>query len=613
MKRAALLSFGLLVWAASVTHAQTWELDWSDEFGYEGLPDPAKWSYDVGGGGWGNGELQYYSQDRTDNARVDGEYLIIEARKEPGFGRDYTSARLVSKGKGDWKYGRVEVRAKLPAGRGTWPAIWMLPTDSDHGNQGWPDTGEIDIMEHVGHDPNTVHATVHTDKYNHLSGTQKGGQIHVANFDQEFHTYAADWTPRIIEFSVDGTVFFRFRNDGRGWGYWPFDRPFHLVMNIAIGGSWGGQQGVDDSIFPQQMVVDYVRVYRNTGIPDISLTAPSSTQPGGQITLTAEASDSDGDLAYVRLLQGDGVLGSLDAAYYELMVEDAQPGCYLLSAEAVDAGGWYRKSESVEFKVGDSCVQAPYLIAPHAIPGSIEAEHFDLGGRGTAYGDVTSGNEGGSIRADEGVDIEGFAEADEQGYAVVSIQRREWLEYTVRVRQSGSHTLEARVASTGPKVVMDLEVNDVVVVEGLEHQTRSLTAKWEVVRQSGVMLEEGLHTLRVRMQSSDFMLDRLQFAFDSPTSTQPDQEDGLGALLINHPNPFAGETRLIYHVPTRGHAKLDVYNAIGQHVATLIDGPHARGTHHTIFSSYDLPSGVYYSRLRSAGNVQTRTMTVVRD
>ncbi len=594
-------------------HAQTWELAWSDEFDYEGLPDQTKWSYDVGGGGWGNAELQYYSADRMENARVDGDHLIIEARKESGFSRDYTSARLVSKGKGDWKYGRIEVRVKLPEGRGTWPAIWMLPTESDYGNGGWPDTGEIDILEHVGHNPKTVHATVHTDKYNHLSGTQKGGQIHVATFNEEFHTYVAEWTPNIIEVSADGTVFFRFRNDGRSWSYWPFDQPFHLLFNIAIGGSWGGQQGVDDSIFPQQMIIDYVRVYRNTGVPRIAFTAPSSVQPGGQLMISAEASDPEGDLSTVSIMQGDGRLATFDAPPYALTIEDAQPGCYLLSAEATDAGGWYTKADAIELKVGVSCGQAPYLIAPHAIPGKIEAEHYDIGGRGTAYGDITSGNEAGNFRQNEGVDIEGFLDTETLGHAVVGILRREWLGYTVRIGQSGSYTLEARIASSGPKAVLDIEIDDVVVVEALEHQTRSLTPKWEFVRRSGIMLEEGLHFLRVRMQSSDFRLDWLRFEFDSPTSTEPDPEGASRGFLRNHPNPFTEATRLTFHVPIQGRATIEVYNVLGQHVTTLIDGPHARGTHHATLSGHDLPSGVYFSQLRSVGNVQTRTMMIVRD
>ena len=145
--------------------AQEYELVWSDEFDYTGLPNSEKWSYDVGGSGWGNNELQYYTENRTENARVENGNLIIEARKESYGGNNYTSARLITKSQGDWLYGKIEVRAKLPGGRGAWPAIWMLPTDWAYG--GWPSSGEIDIMEYVGYDPGVVHGTVHTESYNH--------------------------------------------------------------------------------------------------------------------------------------------------------------------------------------------------------------------------------------------------------------------------------------------------------------------------------------------------------------------------------------------------------------------------------------------------------------
>jgi len=164
-----------------------WRLVWSDEFDYKGLPDPKKWDYDVGGKGWGNEELQFYTARRRENARVENGHLIIEARKEAWEGRDYTSARLVSRGKGDWTYGRFEVSAKLPSGRGTWPAIWMLPTGWTYG--GWPNSGEIDIMEHVGFDPDVVHASVHTSAYNHKIQTQKTAQIKVPAARSAFNAW----------------------------------------------------------------------------------------------------------------------------------------------------------------------------------------------------------------------------------------------------------------------------------------------------------------------------------------------------------------------------------------------------------------------------------------
>jgi beta-glucanase (GH16 family) len=251
--------------ASSEERSNQWELIWADEFNYTGLPDPSKWGYDVGGHGWGNKEVQYYTAQRKENARVESGSLIVEARKDGFEGHEYTSARLVSKGKGDWTYGRFEVRAKLPSGRGTWPAIWMLPSHKDYG--GWPNSGEIDIMEHVGSDPDVVHISTHTKAYHHAIGTQKTAQTKVKGARTEFNVYAVEWTPEEIRGFVNQRRFFTFKNErltnsNADYKQWPFDKPFHMILNVAVGGTWGGAKGVDEKIWPQRMEVDYVRIYQ---------------------------------------------------------------------------------------------------------------------------------------------------------------------------------------------------------------------------------------------------------------------------------------------------------------------------------------------------------------
>ena len=250
----------------NVDAGEEYELVWSDEFEYRGLPDSSKWTYDVGDGcpdicGWGNNELQYYTGNRLKNARVKNGNLIIEAHKEAYENREYTSARLLTRDRDAWKYGRFEIRAKLPSGRGTWPAIWMLPEEWAYG--GWPESGEIDIMEHVGYEPDRVYATVHTEAFNHVQGTQDTDTLRIPDAEQQFHVYAMEWTPQSIRWSVDGQHYSTFENRNATYKEWPFDRPFHLILNIAVGGNWGGSQGVDDRIWPQQFVIDYVRVYQN--------------------------------------------------------------------------------------------------------------------------------------------------------------------------------------------------------------------------------------------------------------------------------------------------------------------------------------------------------------
>jgi len=257
----------LLFFLNGMSFAQTGfkKLVWSDEFNQPGLPDTSKWGYDKGTGcpnlcGWGNNELQYYTWDRKENCRVENGKLIIQARKEAFGDRQYTSTRLVSKGKGDWKYGRIEISAKMPSGRGIWPALWMLPTEWKYG--AWPKSGEIDIVEYVGYAKDSVFGTVHTGSFNHVIGNQKSGSIIVKDAETKFHLYSMEWDKDKIKFLVDNKEYYTYANPAKTSMEWPYDQLFHLVLNIAVGGGLGGRRGMDDSIFPQAMEVDYVRVYQ---------------------------------------------------------------------------------------------------------------------------------------------------------------------------------------------------------------------------------------------------------------------------------------------------------------------------------------------------------------
>lgn len=262
---ACLGCFLLLFTLAATAQKQYKKLVWSDEFNIAGLPDSSKWNYDLGNGcpdvcGWGNHELEYYTARRSENARVENGHLVIEARKENYEGFKYTSARMVTKGKGDWKYGRVEVKARLPKGRGIWPAIWMLPTEWKYG--GWPKSGEIDIMEFVGYMPDSVFGTIHTEAYNGVNGLQKSKGKFYTDLNTAFHEFAIEWSPEEISFFIDDRLYHVYKNDHRGTASWPFDQSFHLILNVAVGGDWGGKFGVDESVYPQKMEVDYVRVYQ---------------------------------------------------------------------------------------------------------------------------------------------------------------------------------------------------------------------------------------------------------------------------------------------------------------------------------------------------------------
>ncbi len=236
-----------------------YQLVWSDEFNGTSLDD-ANWNYEEGNGdwGWGNGELQYYTRNEK-NVKVEDGKLKITALHESMGAQEYTSARITTEGKQAFTYGKIEASIKLPAGVGTWAAFWMLAE-----NNNWPYTGEIDIMEHVGYDQDNVHANNHTEKnYGaNLNGT--GGATFVQNSTSEFHTYTLEWLPDKMIYSIDGVVFHEYYPiDAYGQLHqesWPFNNDFFIIFNLAIGGAWGGQQGVDNSALPATMEVDYVRV-----------------------------------------------------------------------------------------------------------------------------------------------------------------------------------------------------------------------------------------------------------------------------------------------------------------------------------------------------------------
>jgi beta-glucanase (GH16 family) len=234
-----------------------WVLSWADEFDTPGLPDPAKWDHEEGL--IRNNEAQYYTRNRLENARVEEGRLVIEARKEAFGPASYTSASLITRGRAEFRYGRIEVRAELPRGRGLWPAIWTLGTNI--GSVGWPACGEIDIMENVGFEPDRIHANVHTAAYNHVNGQGRGSSVVVPGVHDGFHVYAIEWAPERIDFFVDEVHYFTYRKESADPRVWPFDLPQYLILNVAVGGAWGGQRGIDDSVFPQRLLVDYARVY----------------------------------------------------------------------------------------------------------------------------------------------------------------------------------------------------------------------------------------------------------------------------------------------------------------------------------------------------------------
>ncbi len=345
MDRTILFSLCLLVSA----QARDSVLVWQEEFDVPGQPDPARWTWDEGGSGMGNEEAQYYTRNRPANARVEDGQLVITARREDSLTCWYgpckfTSARLVTRGIASWLYGRVDVRAKLPRGTGTWPAIWMLPERSIYGS--WPASGEIDIMEAVGHEPGRVFGTIHTEAFNHVDGTAKGSSKLVSDPVANWHVYSLEWGPESLFVGVDGTRYFRFGNQGT-WQTWPFDQPFHLLLNFAVGGGWGGAQGIDTSVFPQEFRVDWVRVHKvdrgdgpytllplKTGSGRVVLSPAKNTYDALDTVVATAIPDSGWE--FVRWKRADAAARAADTVVVDH--SDTLEAVFLPSGERIENG-----------------------------------------------------------------------------------------------------------------------------------------------------------------------------------------------------------------------------------------------------------------------------------
>ena len=236
---------------------RSYKLIWSEEFNIDVLNSDI-WSFEEGE--VRNNEKQYYTKNRNKNCRITDGKLILEAHKEDYKGYQYTSSSIITKHKKEFLYGRIEVSAKLPQGKGIWPAIWMLGTNIDEIH--WPLCGEIDIMENVGYDPNKVHGNIHTKAFNHNLETNKGAFIENDTLHEKFHLYAIDWTEDQVDFYFNDTKYFSFYYDKKNdIKTWPFSQPHYLLINLAVGGFWGGNEGIDDSIFPQKYMIDFIKYY----------------------------------------------------------------------------------------------------------------------------------------------------------------------------------------------------------------------------------------------------------------------------------------------------------------------------------------------------------------
>jgi beta-glucanase (GH16 family) len=503
-------------------------LVWSDEFDGTAV-DLSRWAFQFGDGtqvglpsGWGNNELQYY---QAENATVAGGFLTITAKEESVGGSDYTSARMRSLGNGDWTFGRMEMRARMPIGQGLWPAFWMLPSDSIYG--GWAASGEIDIVEYIGSQPDRIFGTIHygapwpfnfhsTASYFLPSGT----------FHDDFHVFALEWELGEIRWYVDGMLYST-RNSWFSTGGpfpAPFDVDFHLLLNLAVGGNLPGPPNFW-TVFPQEFVIDYVRVYQMPSVVEItSPTAGDGLAPGDDLTITADTHDGV-SIQRVEFLQDKAVLGEDTTPPYELTVPNVAAGCYTLTARAWDDSGMPVSSAPVEIVVGSGCPQAPYRMTPAAVPGTVEAEDYDLGGQDVAYVDVDASNNGGAYRPGEGVDLEGTTDAG-SGFNVGWTVPGEWIAYAVDVI-AGTYDIEVRVASAVSGGTLHIEFDGIDETGPVTFPDTGDWQNWTTVRAEDVTLHAGMQTMRLAIDAGEFNVNRITIAEppDGDADGVPDRTD----------------------------------------------------------------------------------------
>ena len=497
--------------------SQNYKLSWSDEFSVNKI-DESVWTYKTGGSGWGNEELQYYT-NRDTNAFIENGKLIIQALKENFGGREYTSARLITQNKKSFKYGKIEARIKLPFGQGLWPAFWML--GQNYSSIGWPACGEIDIMEMVGGGgkDKTAHGTVHWDNNGQYASYGGSYSLNSGIFADDFHIFSIEWTPKLIKWFVDGFQYHVIDISPSQLN--EFQQNFFILLNVAVGGNWPGSPDASTS-FPQRMEIDYVRVFQDeSSFPKININDPvnnSNFNEFDDIILSAQI-DFDGAIEKVEFYQDNIQIGETYVEPFSMVWRNIYAGDYKITAIAKSVDGNIGESETINVSVGGGASKSPYSGSPIKIPGIIEAEYFDIGINGEAYADNSQSNTGFEFRKDEGVDIQ-FCSDDNNGFNIAWIEQGEWISYTIEVSKTSDYELISRVASESSSGSFQFEIDDSLTSDLIQVPNTGGWQKWTSVATT-LNLTKGVHEFKFLVNSGDFNIN--WFEIFEP-NTQPQLE-----------------------------------------------------------------------------------------
>ncbi|MHC5091761.1 MAG: family 16 glycosylhydrolase [Planctomycetota bacterium] len=486
----------------AVLHAD-YKLIWSDEFDGEAI-DSNTWKKEVNPGVAYNAQQKQYYTDTDDNSFIKDGTLVIRAQKEDYIINDYTSARLNTYGNFGLKYGKIEARIKTASGEGLRCKLLMLPEELVYG--AWARSGQIDIMETHGAHPDRVKGGIFHGGQGHYNASS--GREHTADgidLSDDFHIYTVEWQPYEIRWFLDGQLY-AMQNQWSSFSAEypaPFDIPFYLAASVAVDGN------TDDSSFPAEMSIDWIRAYQIEGDnqpPQIKITSPakdSSVDTGG-LSITVEASDADQNLKKIEFYNHTDLLGTVIEAPYSFHW-DVPDGCHLLIARAVDDAG-FACSDSVEFVAGVGCPPQPYHGNPIDLPGRIEAEDFDTSPKEKAYWDTDEGNNGGAYR-DTDVDIQ---ECLEGGYNLGWVETGEWAEYTVNVKTAGTYDIVCRTGSPQDGGTLHVEFNGDNKTGTLEAVNTGDWQNYTHLIKKNVPLEAGVQKMKVVIENGGLNLNYIE-------------------------------------------------------------------------------------------------------
>lgn len=617
----------VVVLSSSSILAQRYEMVWSDEFNQSEL-DTDIWKAWIGTAY--NNEHQYYSS-RDTNILVKEGFLHLVGLRENYGGRNWSSGRIESENNFDFQYGKVEIRAKLPAGKGLWPAFWMLGSNMNQVE--WPYSGEIDIMEYRGNLVSQTSGTIHFSSVpppgsgNHVADRRYTGKEYTlpsGNFTDEFRLFQFEWTDSTMTWFIDDVEFFHLTkkeilNQTR---YYPFDQPFYFILNLAIGGDFLGDQQPDNSTPDRnEVIVDYIRVYQDINeVPEVTTTFEHSNQvqPLEAINLEAAVTDGDGTIQKVEFYINEKLIERIHTPPFSTSWLPRIDGCFPLSIKAYDNDNGVGYSEEAEFIVGSGCEKRPFFEEPISFPGTLQLEHFDYGGHENSYFDSSPDSNlgnglGNDFRTTEAVDIIPD-ELEDGNHLLTELENGEWTKYSLTVEQSGIYDLEFRSVAGKGSGRIDFKLNG----EHWIYFTRILSNSddpYVVKKVSDITIEEGDYELEMFVAiSGGVKPDYLKAILKEATSNEQNQNAKPSQIRLNqnYPNPFNPSTTISFHLPASQAVKLEVFNSLGQPVSVVYSGRLSLGNHSFEFNASQLSSGVYYYQLSVDAGIFIQKMILLK-